>query len=265
LEGYRWKNDLSYEYRQKNFTIIDPYRSVEFERNWSGNVPVTIIPQDNALTDDHLVDFRTQLLKDNDNHLKYHFSRRDKGVALEGIQNTLEVAQQVGQLQIDADAFLLNSRQYDLQSDWKRMRVDAHWQTHSVMPGYVYRFDRNAVRKKHTDSVQYSAINFEEHQFYLQSSDSLSGNFRVDYSFRTDQSPYLGNLVKSDQSHTANARYNAHIYKDHQLGILFTYRTLQILNDSVRAENQRNNSEEESILGKMSWSGSFLKSSIRSS
>lgn len=267
LEGYEWTNKLSYEYRQKDFSIIDPYRSIEFERDWSGNLPGNLLPQSNTLADDHVLDFSTRIYRNNDNHLEYHLSARNRGELLKGMQNHMQIVQQLGQFQINADGFFMHASQYDFLSDWKRLNINAYWRTNFVMPGYSYRIDKNTVHSLQSDSIQYSAMNFEEHQFYLQSSDSLSGNFRIDYSLRTDQAPYQGKLVKSDQSHTINTRYHAKVHKDHQLELLFTYRAINNLNDSLNlTENHVNiqNGKEESILGKVAWTGSLLKNSIRS-
>jgi len=264
-EGYQWSQQVDYEYREKHFSIIDPYRSIEFERDWSNTLPGNLMEAENAVTDDHILNFNTRLQKNSNNQIIYHFSGRNRGRALQGFQNTLSVAQQLGKLQINANGFLLNTRQYNFQSDWKRLNVDTYWRTKSVMPGYRFSIDRHAVKNVGSDSVRYAAMNFEEHQFYLQSSDSLSGSFRVDYSFRKDRAPYEGLLVNADQSHTVNARYNAHVHKNHRLGFLLTYRNLQNLNDSLNnIESPKGDNHEESLLGKITWSGSFLKNAIRS-
>ena len=78
----------------------------------------------------------------------------------------------LGPVAITGNYFLMNSDQMTSRSEWERSETKLTWNTSLVKPGYVYRTDQNQVSQADTDSVINSAMNFREHVFFLEQSDS---------------------------------------------------------------------------------------------
>jgi hypothetical protein len=261
---YQWSSNALYEYRQRHFTDIDPYRSVEFERDWSVQA---YQPNDTlaATGDDHLLSGTINVKKDHLNTFNYQWIGRSRRLALRGQQHRLNFHKSVGLFQLKGDAFLMDSEQQHSVSDWKRFSVEAYLRTDRLQPGYRYRLDKNQLTPLSSDSVLFTAMNFEEHLFYLRSGDSLRGSLQLDYSLRKDFLPYQGALAGSDHSGTLTVRADLPLGEQHQLNVQLAYRQQQLLNDSLFTENFRaQDAETETLMGQLQWSADMAGGAIRS-
>ncbi|WPP51501.1 hypothetical protein [Catalinimonas niigatensis] len=272
--AYQWGSHMSYEYRQKYFKEVDPYRNIEFERDWTLQI---YNPQDSSnLYDDHILSSKIYLKKDALNHFGYQWVGRQKetapsGVTLEeialaGIQHRATASKSLGKIQLSGQAFFLQSRHFDTQARWQRWSIDTHYRGKNIRPGYTYREDKNWQSSANTDSVSYSSMNYEEHLFYVRSADSLQGNFQLDYSIRKDFMPYEGELLQSDLAQTLTATADLPIFSNHQLNVQLAYRQLAIKNDSIFSYLDGINSEIQAntLMGQLNWSGTFAKGAISS-
>ena len=248
LDGYKWQTVIDYEIDDKNFVPLDRFRYIEFDRDWSYNPE-----EEEAVFDDHIFNFSTQLARDDLNRLNYQLTNRRRGNQVDGFQHKAVFARELGKLQLSSDFFLMHNDQRELRSDWSRFNLDLHWNSRFLIPGYTYASDRNEVKNINTDSLISSAMNFEEHKLYLRSNDTLKSNFVIDYSIREDKSPHLGLLEKSNHAETANLGFNGSIGKNHQLNTLVTYRTI----DNFLVEEQAPK-REETIMGRLDWRGRFF-------
>ncbi|MCG8320914.1 MAG: hypothetical protein MI921_15535 [Cytophagales bacterium] len=248
LDGYKWQTVIDYEIDDKNFVPLDRFRYIEFDRDWSYNPE-----EEEAVFDDHIFNFSTQLARDDLNRLNYQLTNRRRGNQVDGFQHKAVFAKELGKLQLSSDFFLMHNDQRELRSDWSRFNLDLHWNSRFLVPGYTYASDRNEVKNINTDALISSAMNFEEHKLYLRSNDTLKSNFVIDYSIREDKSPHLGLLEKSNHAETANLGFNGSMGKNHQLNTLVTYRTI----DNFLVEEQAPK-REETIMGRLDWRGRFF-------
>ncbi len=263
--AYRWSSRVQYEFVQRNFTAIDPYRDIEFERNWS------ILPQTQPASDttatqephDHLLFLHWQLAKDSDNRLSYHWTGRKQGQALQGGQHEVALKQAMGLWRFSADWFHLNSTQPAVTSHWNRLTMDLHYHQPKWVPGYTYRLDKNHVRAVHTDSVTYAAINLEEHQVYLRSGDSLDNKFRVDYAIQKNFLPDAGKMLQTDINQTVNAMSDLTLGENQRLGLQLTYRHTDVRNDSVWTVENQASLQENVVMGQVNWHGKFLQNIVQ--
>ena len=248
LDGYQWKAAIDYEIDDKNFTPLDRFRYIEFDRDWSYNPEA-----EETVFEDHIFNFSTQLEKDDLNRLNYRLTNRRRGNQVDGFQHRASLAKELGKFKLSSDFFLMNNDHQELRSDWSRFNLDLHWNSKVLVPGYAYASDRNTVTNISADSLISSAMNFEEHKFYLRGNDTLKTNFTVDYSIREDKFPQQGELTTSNRAETANFGFNGKIGKHHKLNTLVTYRTI----DNFLAE-ENNPKREETIMGRLDWKGGFF-------
>jgi hypothetical protein len=126
-----------------------------------------------------------------------------------------------------------------------------------LFPGYEYRVDRNIITRSNSDSVIYSADNFEEHRFFIRSNDTLKTVFNISYSIRKDRWPEFGEMVNKNISRTGNIMVGTQKGKLGKLDLNVTYRELGYLGD-------KDTPDQKSLLGRFDWSVDFLKKHIRS-
>ncbi len=247
---YRLRSTLNYEYTDASFEAIDRYRDIEFDRDWSLNTDT-----DTARRNDNILNFSAGLFKDERNLVNYRITSRYRKDQVDGLQHWVDAARQFNKLEVKGSFFMLNNTVLQNRSDWVRGDGGLKYNMRHVVPGYVYRFDKNRLsRLSAPDSVIGSANYFDEHIFFLQSPDSSQVRYRLDYARRDDRQPIAGELRPRDLSNTYNATLNSRIGKNNELNLLFTYRDVTT-NDTIN---------ENTILSRIDWAGDFLDRHVRS-
>ena len=260
-KGYQWLTDISLEWNEATFLPIDRFRSVEFDRDWSINV-------DTSQVDDLIFRGKIGVKKNNNNQFIYEYNQRLRGTQVDGWQQKLDIAKRIGPWQLTTQGFLMRNRQTlqvnntpsSVLSSWERFNGDLGYHHRWAVLGYNYSLDKNQVTVLASDSVIATAMNFEQHQWYLRNADSARIRWSVDYSLRYDNLPLEGKLLRNLESNTMNARLNARFNKNQQLGLIMTYRTINNLRDTT----SNNDLNADNIMGRIDWNGFFFNRALRS-
>ncbi|WP_223651556.1 hypothetical protein [Hymenobacter psoromatis] len=256
LQKYRLRSALDYEYTQAGFSPIDRYRDIEFDRNWSAASTANATTA--APKEDNIFNFAVGLSRDATHAINYRVSRRYRPGEVSGVQQWLDVAQQVGRLDVRGSLFVLNSQAGRFHSSWVRGEATVRYGGGRVIPSYTYRFDKNKVVSPLGDTIR-SANYFDEHTFALQSPDTGRTRYGLSYGFRQDRTPTAeqNNLRVHTQSQTVQGNLSTHLSKNQDLRMVATYRDVNLVSqpDSARQRN---------ILGKLDHSLSLLQNQIRS-
>ncbi|KAA9325964.1 hypothetical protein [Adhaeribacter soli] len=248
IRNYKLRSTLNYEYTDDTFEPIDRYRDIEFERDWS-------LPANAKKVNDNILNFSAGLFRNEKNLVNYRISKRYRQGEVNGLQHWLDAAQEFGKLELKGTFFLLNNTVANAQSDWVRGDLGAKYNWGKIVPGYVYRFDKNKLTlPTRPDSVIGSANFYDEHVFFVQNSDSANVRYRLDYTRRDDYQPREGELLPRDLSNTYNASLNTRIGQNNDLNLLLTYREITS-NDTIH---------ENTILARTDWNGDFLDRHLRS-
>ena len=261
---WRISQNASYEFRQHNFTEIDPYRSIEFERDWFIR-PYQAGDSSRALND-HIFSAGIHAKKDQDNAFQYQWLGKRQADYQIGQQHRFNWQKSVGMLQVQGDAFILRNQLNDQFANWKRLNADIFLQNNFVKPGYAFQLDKNQLSQAESDSVSFTSMNFEQHQFYLQSGDSLHGTFRLDYSLRRDFLPAEGLLRASDLARTLRATADLKMLRNQHIQLQLAYRTLDFLNDSLFTSQRPalEQMQSNTLLGQLHWNTTMANGAIRS-
>ncbi|GAB2847486.1 hypothetical protein [Hymenobacter ruber] len=255
LKDYRLRSTLDYEYTGKRFSPIDRYRDIEFDRNWS-NVSTTATTGTTPVArEDNIFNFSAGINKDANNGVNYRLSRRFRPGEVNGLQHWLDAAQKVGNLEMRGSLFLLNSDAGRFHSNWARGEATGRFVGGRIVPGYAYRFDKNRVTSATTDTIR-SANYFDEHDVFIQSRDSARTQFRLDYTYRRDQTPNAEQnaLQRRGTAQTWQGTLASRLGKTQDIRVLGTYRDL----DSLGLARNR------TVLGQVFYNAGLLQNQIRS-
>lgn len=245
---------LDYEYDTENFSPIDRFRFIEFDRDWSA--PNTT----QKPFADQIINAQVSLLHNNANFLQLKHSRRNRGEDVNGFQQTFDLAKSFGKLHTVFTVFWLQNEQRNTQSNWLRFAAHTFYKFDKIITGYQFSEDRNSVVRLKTDSVVNTAMNFFEHKFYVKQGDSSKWQYQTDFAYREDKLPFEGKLMDNTKAKTLNIA--AKKQKDSQFfNLVFTYRSLENLR--LQAPNKPN-STEETVMGRIDWNRSFWKGYIKS-
>lgn len=241
------ESGASLEFVRQDFTAIDRFRPVEFDRDWSADL--------SQPADDWIGRANLGITKDAENFVLYDFSFRQRGEAVNGTQHKAAVQKRFEEFGIQGDFFRMNNEQLANTSDWNRWTTEGFWRSPDVQAGYIWSGDQNRVFRTENDSVTQSAMFFEAHEVYLRQGDSSRAQFRLSYQFRTDQLPREGEMQAGSEAHTATLSGRIPS-QTNALEWNITYRDFQA-KDSLL-------SDEETLQGRLDWRGNWLDKHIRS-
>jgi hypothetical protein len=252
IPGYMFSGQVDYEFNNKYFKGIDRFRPVEFDRDWSYNNN-----DQTRLADDNIFNIKASIKKNSRNFLNVGASNRRKSGYVNGWQAFSNGVYDIKRLYLQADFFYLNNDNGFYHSRWIRYHVAANYKSKYLFPGYEYRVDRNRMTQSNSDSIIYSADNFEEHRFFIRNNDTLKTIFNINYSIRKDRWPEFGELVDRNVARTGNIMVGTQKGKFGRLDLNVTYRELGYLGN-------KDLPDQKSLLGRFDWSADFFKKHIRS-
>lgn len=245
VSGYNWSSALSVEYDSRDFTFIDRYRSIEFDRNWDINADTI------ENTRDLIVQLETSLVKDPFNQTKASINHRKREGELTGWQQSLRFNQELGKWRLLSDHSYLTNRQGELGSSWSRSKSDLSYRKYKIVPGYIFELDENELSRG--DSIVSTRMNFLAHEAYLTSGDSLQGQFRLSFQLRKDRRPLRGEIQQFLEAQKLQLNY-AKSGERSNLLLDLNYRSTKDREDPTK--------DMEIISGRMNWWGSYLNKSL---
>jgi hypothetical protein len=261
---YKLTGGLDYEYLDRYFNPIDRFRNVDFDRDWSATTNTTLSTTVNSLNiyraDDHIINGKVGMIKDENHLVSYALSLRDKGDDVSGYQHKANFVQQYHFFRLEGDYFQLSNQTATIQSSWKRMSISPSFVVKNYLqPGYAYSVDQNEVKYlKFNDSVG-TAMNFQQHKVFVKTPDTNKTKFAADYAYREDFLPQKGVFYLANIAKTASVSANSQLNSNHYVALIFTYRNL--VNKPI-ADNSK--PVENTVMGRFDWNAEMLKRHIRS-
>ncbi|WP_026463106.1 hypothetical protein [Adhaeribacter aquaticus] len=249
LGAYKLRSSFNYEYTDTNFQPIDRYRDIDFNRDWS--LPINL----NSRQSDNILNFAVGANKDVNNLIGYRFSHRHRNQELDGVQHFVHFNQQVRGVALKSDFFILNATARQGKSDWYRGNVDVNYPVHKLVPGYLYRFDKNRVNSiRRPDSLITSAMYFDEHTVYVRSQDTAATKYSLSYTYRQDRLPGERRLTPWENSQNYRGTLQTRLGQSQDINVIATYRQV----------SNRDSLNQSAILGTVNWFGDFLDRHLRS-
>jgi hypothetical protein len=253
LPKYFFSANTDYEFDSKYFNAIDRFRYIEFNRDW--NYDPTVAQDQNT---EHIVNIGFELEKDALNRFAYKMVQRKRKSFVDGFQHYLNCAQQLGRVQLNGNAFLLNNQSAEFDANWQQLELEGYYKTRFIVPGYRYTIDENAIRSLGSDSITSTAMHYRAHTFYINSNDTLKTQFGLSYTIREDKSPIGGELRRGDASKTLQLSARTGAIRNQNLHFLLTYRnnTNYLLDTGPE--------DEETLITRADWYAGFFKRHVRS-
>ena len=181
-EVLSFRDDVVYE--GNTLMNVDPYMylpdpSVSSDKIQDGEF-VGWIERDNYVNllsdeqlDDNIFNVKASVKKNNSNFLNVGASNRKKSGYVDGWQAYSNGVYDIKRLHLQSDFFFLNNDNGFYHSKWIRYHIAAYYKSKFLFPGYEFLVDRNRITRSSSDSIIYSADNFEEHRFFIRSNDTL--------------------------------------------------------------------------------------------
>jgi hypothetical protein len=245
-QGLQLTSNLSYEYVQAKFNPVEPFRSVEFTRNWGLPLQAQLQPQNEALYSSSF-----GLSNKKKDFVKYEISAYDRGSSFRGIQNVISSNREIDGFHINDLVSLSNSNSDTAKGYYLKPSIDI-FKTFRKLSNYTlgvsYLAENNVIRNKLTDTISLSSFEYQTFQAYIKSSEQDKNKWSLNYTNRQNYYPYGKNMIKGDNSNSINLTAQFVKSKHEQLRITATYRDLTILDSNVTAQKS-----DKSILARVEY------------
>jgi hypothetical protein len=251
--NFNFENISLYEFSNKDFKPLNPYRSTEFNRDWN-------VRQNENTYDEHYFSNKFDLSND-----KFIFNYTISGFFQDqffaGIKNDLSLNFTYKGLDIAAMESLMSSHD-DNQTRFSRPKFDISQKLkflNNTKIGFNYENETNMVKIQNSNILQKTSFSFDKYKFYLNFQNSSKSNISFYSSLRKDYLPVQDSLYQHTQSIESGISGEMNSAKTSRLLFNIAFRNLSVLN-----ENLGSNRPESNIIGKVNHSLKLFNSGISS-
>jgi hypothetical protein len=248
LQKWNLETSLEAEFLSADFSPIEQYRSVEFDRDWN--------TRNKGFKGDQLNSQLSSTLKHDDRGTislqgQQFLIRKDYS----GYRGATEGNWKNHGFHAIWDGSYLNSTSFGT-NDFVRHRADISKDFKYVKIGFKDDHELNQFRDT-AGSFSGTSYQFFDYQFYLQNGDSIKNGFKIFYRERTDDLPNGNSLVRTAKGTTTGGEIRLTELRNQNLTLLGSYRQLKILDTSLM-----NLAPENTLLGRIEhdfkiWKGAL--------
>jgi hypothetical protein len=225
-EAWRLKTAVNYEFIDKNFSTIERFRPVEFNRDWN------ISTYD--FKEQHLFDATIGLEQKRRGFVRYQFKNYSMQDDYRGIRNRL-----IGNLNmnhqwhLDFDGSLTQTDNKIVKTDFLRHRMNISKGWKNIRIGMNELAENNRIKDTPTDSLTASSYAFQEFTAYVENGDTARNKFRLHYKWREDKVSSRNNLYRAMLANEAGLTAALLKSKSNKLRLTFSYRKLEITDSNL--------------------------------
>ncbi len=247
--------DVMYEYISANFTPIERYRAVEFERDWNLGWGTTTAP---VLTDQHIVSASAGIQRLNRGGFSYQYGTFLGGSVYMGNKHAVQGVFRHRGTAIQARASQLNTSGATGSSSFFRNRIDASqaltkWLTIGGWQEY-----EDSKRTLTNSNLAATSFSYLEWEGFVQLGDSSKKSLRAFYKQRIDNSPRSNRLERATYGESIGASFLYRPNAKQTLRVTTTYRVLEIIDTTLILLKP-----DRTVVGRLEYSARALKNVIQ--
>jgi hypothetical protein len=251
--NFVFSNSINYEFKQDKFQQIEPYRNVEFTRDWN------ILNQTNLT--EHIARYQSDVYDVKHNiRVGYRFSTFIRQKKYQGFENRVNFSTDYKNIKINADARILNTEDSLYKTIFFRPTINATYSLAKVRGlgfGIGFFQENNTFRNKETKTLQLSSFKNNNLSFRFFLPDSAKWSFMLEYKYRKDVGVRDGLFKDSTTAHTVEFHGAANQLKNQSFNWTFTFRDLLVKDTLVQAK------PELTFLGRTEYGARIKKGVVR--
>ncbi len=259
--GWKLLTNINYEFKQKNFLPLNPYRAAEFQRDWN-------LPTDNLEKANEQIGIAGLTLQRKQlGELGYRFSGFLRDGNYTGTKHSTDLKLNKNGWYADIDASLLQTEGTVENTSFLRPRGTIsrtfkklnNWKT-----GYYFENERNERRPIDefgavADSLNLLSFAYRRQRFFIESPKSDKFNIVAGYATRKDFAPVQNDFQQSTEAQEVTVSGNWRQARTANLTYNFTYRELAV-NDSTLTTQK----SAETYLGRADYNVGLWRGAIQS-
>ncbi len=242
---FQIRTKFAYELTGKNFSALERFRPVEFERDWNINL-AGISGNENLLHGEIL--FKHGSAGESSIQVDYFNS-----LNFEGFKNTVRSVNQFAGFKSNLTAsYLSTTGQLSGNTNFMRHKLDVSRQLGPMVIGFVSEVENNSWEISGNDSLLRDSFKNNQVLFYLKNADSKLNAWRLEASRRNDYIPLNGSFAPYSVSKDLSGSFNLLCISEQTFRIRLNYRIVDYKQGSPAFKN------EDAISGRLEYNGSFL-------
>lgn len=238
-----------YEFVNKYFKFLGPFRNIEFNRDW--NINNTLFT-----SDQHLGSVYLGIEKNKKASLNYQIDMLQNIDEYKGVKNNIFLNyNSKGFNAVGNGSFLYSEGAQNTRFFRNKLKLTQNigW----VVVGVEDEFEQNKFLQSFSDSLLANSYQFLMWRTFLQNADTTINKFVLSYQQRTDNSPLLNQLSPITFAEDIAFGYDWLKNKNHVLRTKLTYRKLKIIEPTISVVQP-----DENVLSRVEYIGKILKSAI---
>ncbi|MGJ3233518.1 hypothetical protein [Marivirga sp.] len=245
MQDTRIQYHIKYEYLDSAFAPVQPFRAMDFNRNWGMEESARFLAGD-----EHLIKMGTSIESKN-KVLSYDLALRNKETVGSGFQHNVNFHSD-GDFRINIEGFFMESENGDLNTDWKKALVDFKYAKYKFMPGYTFRTQQHKI--KNEGEISRSFQHFDSHEFYIAKEDSGKWNFTLSHELRSDKIPREGQMINAENAQNTQLKSSFNYGQGNKFAFNFLRRNIQQRIDSAQSQQY--------FQGGVNWQSSIWDNNI---
>lgn len=245
--------NVNYEYLQKNFTQVERFRSVEFQRDW--NRPYV----DAINSDQHIASAEAGIEKTNRYRLVYGYNTFVEGNFFNGNKNYVSGRYSQKQFLAEYNGSYLTTQTNTVNTEFYRHKTQVSQGVGKFRLTLTDDFENNHFRAPVTNTLMPRTYQFWEWEGNITNSDTSRNRVKLFYRERRDKQAYSNEVKDSTYAQNVGGQFSIYSIRNHPITFLFTYRELHLRNvvsNTLKPDN--------SLLSRVEYSPRFLKGFITS-
>ena len=243
------KGKVAFESTGNNFQPIEPYRDVEFNRNWNLDPLFETKAQ-------NLESASLGLEKEDVFHAVYSINRFQTGNEYTGLRNELTSGVDVEGFRLKFDGSALETKGVQ-KTRFLRHTSTVEKKIWLTVLGFHDEREENKRFQASTDSLSASAYKFYDWQFYLTNPDSANLGYKLFYRERKDYGNQSNLLIPGTHATEYGASFSLLKNPANQLKAMVSQRELRILNNDLTDQ-----SPENTLLGRIDHTLRLAKNAV---
>lgn len=245
------KFGAGYEFVHRNFSPVERFRSVEFERDWNR---VGLLQTEDL----HLISGTLAVFRNKELPFSYTFRLLSEGNTYQGMQHEVGISHRDKKNQLQLRGSRLQSGTGSMDGVFNRLQADLSRRFGMVRAGGKFGAEENRFRDT-AGSLQAGSFNFLEWEVFVASADTGKISWKTSYKHRTDGSKGTDEIVPITAADNYSLLFRFSQPSRQSLAITATYRQLRIL-DSILSLNK----PDESIIGRFEYEVNLWKGVLAS-
>ncbi len=242
------KSNAEVEYLSRNFTPIEIYRPVEFDRDWNTRGKGY---QGHQLSNT----LSTKIEKLQKGNLFIEGVRYDIGSEYQGLKGSFNGKWRNKGVMAEWTSSYLSSKHDAIKNNYYRHKLNLSQAIGKIRIGYKDDQENNKFQTNTLLNLQ--SYSFYDYQFYISNADSSSFNYKIFYRERNDFRSDSAQLLLVSRAKNIGSEFNIVTKKNQRLNLIFNYRELKISNDKLI-----NQAPENTLLGRIDYDFSIWKGAL---